>query len=116
MTEQIADSREEADAAEFHYARHEAGAPVPEDLPTPSPLQELGEGVKRLKTPSAHQKLATSWNTAKPHQIFAYLYGRHERTGVEVIGALRADAERHSHNLDTMGFRMKASRQASRSM
>ena len=39
-----------------------------------------------------------SWATAKPHQVFAYLYGRTDMTGVEVIGALKADAERHNRN------------------
>ena len=39
-----------------------------------------------------------SWSTAKPHQILAYLYGRTDMTGVDVIGAVRHDAERHTRN------------------
>ena len=59
MTERIADSREEAglprysEAAEYHYARREAGTPAEESAP---------------RNPHG-----LSWATAKPHQVFAYL-------------------------------------------
>ena len=125
MTERIADSREEAglprysEAAEYHYARREAGAPAEEPAPRdpmpplsePSRRQAQGEVAKlwkwwmlflpfpqRIRDWPRPRGGGLSWSTAKPHQVFAYLYGRTDMTGVDVIGALRADAERHTRN------------------
>ena len=125
MSERIADSREEAglprysEAAEFHHVRREAGIPAEEDPPRDPhlPIERTiaapgaGQGRNTLAmvnvVPPLPQRIrdwarprggGLSWSTAKPHQIFAYLYGRTEMTGVDVIGALRADAENHSRN------------------
>ena len=125
MAERIADSREEAglprysEAAEYHYARRESGAPAEEALPRDPAAQiertiaapGAGRGRQTLAmvnvVPPLPQRIrdwprprggGLSWSTAKPHQVLAYLYGRTDMTGVDVIGALRADAERHTRN------------------
>ena len=125
MSERIADSREEAglprysEAAEHHYARRESGAPAEEAPPRdPDALIErtiaapgAGRGRQTLEmvneVPPLPQRIrdwprprggGLSWSTARPHQILAYLYGRTDMTGVEVIGAVRHDAERHTRN------------------
>ena len=125
MAERIADSREEAglprysEAAEHHYARRESGAPAEEALPRDSAAQiertiaapGAGRGRQTLEmvnvVPPLPQRIR-EWPRPRvvaflgvprnPHQVLAYLYGRTDMTGVDVIGALRADAERHTRN------------------
>ena len=125
MSERIADSREDAglprysEAAEHHYARRESGAPAEEAPPRdPNAIVErtiaapgAGRGRQTLamvnEVPPLPQRIrewprprggGLSWSTARPHQILAYLYGRTDMTGVDVIGAVRHDAEQHSRN------------------
>ena len=128
MSERIADSREEAglsrysEAAEYHYARREAGIPAEEETPrdpdahrertiaapgagrgrqTLAMVQEIPPLPQRIREWPRPRGDGLSWSTAKPHQILAYLYGREERAdrdGREVIGAVRHDTEAHSRN------------------
>ena len=143
MSERIADSREDAglprysEAAEHHYARRESGAPAEEAPPRdPDAIIErtiaapgAGRGRQTLamvnEVPPLPQRIrdwprprrgGLSWSTARPHQILAYLYGRTDMTGVDVIGAVRHDAEQHSRNFGYDGVQNEALRQALRSM